>query len=428
MEENMIYSENEILQYVEENDVKFIKLTFCDVNGKMKNISILSSELAATFERGARITAKKIKGFDAANGKDLFLFPDAGTMTLLPWRPQQGRVIRMFCYIRYADGTPFEGDGRYFLKKAMKEAIARGYCFRFGTSCEFTLFRTSESGKPLKKPHDYAGYCDIAPDDKGENIRRDVCLTMEQMGIHPVSSRHESGCGQHEIDFNASSALKAADTFLSFKSAVKSVAEIHGVHASFMPKPIKDDCGNGMHISFSITRDSDLLDGASIEKSAVKSASAGLMKYIREFTLLTNSTVNSYKRLGEFSAPRNIVWSSSEGSQLLRIPDEGTDTFVTLRAADCACNPYYVFGLIIYAALEGIESGLELPPENSGEELLPNDLSKAADAAEVSDFLKRYIPQNILSDMIAERRAEWKEYTGAYDKEAFEDKKYFYNL
>ena len=153
-----------------------------------------------------------------------FLFPDAGTMTLLPWRPQQGRVIRMFCYIRYADGTPFEGDGRYFLKKAMKEAIARGYCFRFGTSCEFTLFRTSESGKPLKKPHDYAGYCDIAPDDKGENIRRDVCLTMEQMGIHPVSSRHESGCGQHEIDFNASSALKAADTFLSFKSAVKSVA------------------------------------------------------------------------------------------------------------------------------------------------------------------------------------------------------------
>ena len=209
----MIYSENEILQYIDDNDVKFVKLTFCDLHGRLKNISILSSELAVTFERGVAITARKLSGFEAAGGKDLFLFPDAQTMTVLPWRPQQGRVIRMFCYIRYADGSPFEGDGRYFLKKAMKAAVAAGYCFRFGTSCEFTLFRLDDNGLPTKNPHDFAGYCDIAPDDKGENIRRDVCLTLEQMGIHPVSSRHESGCGQHEIDFNASSALKAADTF-----------------------------------------------------------------------------------------------------------------------------------------------------------------------------------------------------------------------
>lgn len=427
-EESMIYSENEILQYVEENDVKFVKLTFCDINGKLKNISILSSELAVTFERGVRITAKKITGFEAAQGKDLFLFPDAGTMTLLPWRPQQGRVIRMFCYIRYADGTPFEGDGRYFLKKAMKDAVSKGYCFRFGTSCEFTLFRTSESGKPLKKPHDYAGYCDIAPDDKGENIRRDVCLTMEQMGIHPVSSRHESGHGQHEIDFNAASALKAADTFLSFKSAVKSVAEIHGVHASFMPKPLANDCGNGMHISFSIFRDNDLFEENTDGGDVIKSACAGLMKYIREFTVMTNSTVNSYKRLGEFSAPRNIVWSAGECSQLLRIPDDKIEAFVTLRAADCACNPYYVFGLIIYSALEGIEGSFVLPPENSGTELLPQDLSEAVEIAEGSHFLKKYIPEIILSEIIKERSDEWKEYTAAYDKEAFEDKKYFYNL
>ena len=235
----MIYSENEILQYIDENDVKFVKLTFCDLHGRLKNISILSSELAATFKRGAAISARKLSGFEAAKGKDLFLFPDAQTMTVLPWRPQQGRVIRMFCYIRYADGTPFEGDGRYFLKKATKAAVAAGYSFRFGTSCEFTLFKLDENGLPTKIPHDLAGYCDIAPDDKGENIRRDVCLTLEQMGIHPISSRHESGCGQHEIDFNSSSALKAADTFLSFKSAVKSVAANHEVHASFMPKPIR---------------------------------------------------------------------------------------------------------------------------------------------------------------------------------------------
>ena len=392
----MIYSENEILQYIDENDVKFVKLTFCDINGKMKNISILSSELAVTFERGARLTAKKIKGFESADGRDLFLFPDPQTMTVLPWRPQQGRVIRMYCYIRYADGTPFEGDSRFFLKQAMKKAVSSGYCFRFGTTSEFTLFKTDENGMPTKIPHDFAGYCDIAPDDRGENIRRDVCLTLEQMGIHPVSSRHESGHGQHEIDFDASSALKAADTFLSFKSAVKSVAESHGVHASFMPKPLRNDCGNGMHISFSIFRDNDLLEESSADTNDIrKKAAAGIMKYIREFTLFTNSTVNSYSRLGEFSAPRNITWSEQEGSQLIRICSDNIESAVVLRAADCVCNPYYAFGLIIYAALEGISSDMELPTENTGEERLPDDLEEATVLAGDSEFLKKYIPEKI---------------------------------
>ena len=161
----MVYTESEILQYIEENDVKFVKLSFCDMNGRMKNISILSSELWAAFRYGIRISAKKIQGFSAAGSRDLFLYPDAQTMTPLPWRPQQGRVIRMFCYIRYDDGSPFEGDGRYFLKQAMKAAIEKGYSFRFGTSCEFTLFRKDENGLPVKIPLDLAGYCDIAPDD-----------------------------------------------------------------------------------------------------------------------------------------------------------------------------------------------------------------------------------------------------------------------
>lgn len=425
----MIYSENEILQYVEENDVKFVKLTFCDLQGRLKNISILSSELAVTFEHGVRIAAKKISGFEAANGRDLFLFPDSKTMTVLPWRPQQGRVIRMFCYIRYKDGSPFEGDGRYFLKKAMKAAISVGCCFRFGTSCEFTLFRNDENGIPTKIPHDNAGYCDIAPDDKGENIRRDVCLTLEQMGIHPVSSRHESGCGQHEIDFNASPALKAADTFLSFKSAVKSVAETHGVHASFMPKPLRSDCGNGMHISFSIFPDSDFLEEkTTFTDGELKNAAAGIMEHIRDFTLFTNSTVNSYSRLGEFSAPRDILWAADEGSQLIRMSAENIDSPVELRAADCVCNPYYVFGLMIYASLEGISKKSQLPDENESIERLPSSLEEAADCAENSDFIKKYIPENILDAVITYSRKEWKEYSTAYDKEAFEDQKYFYSL
>ena len=425
----MVYSENEILQYIEENDVKFVKLTFCDLHGRLKNISILSSELAVTFERGVRIAAKKISGFEAANGRDLYLFPDAQTMTVLPWRPQQGRVIRMFCYIRYKDGTHFEGDSRYFLKKAMKAAVAAGYCFRFGTSCEFTLFHLNDNGLPTKNPHDYAGYCDTAPDDKGENIRRDVCLTLEQMGIQPVSSRHESGCGQHEIDFNSSSALKAADTFLSFKSAVKSVAETHGVHASFMPKPLRSDCGNGMHISFTVFPDSDFLEEHGSEcGDIVKSAAAGIMEHIRDFTLLTNSTINSYARLGEFTAPRDIIWSDEEGSQLIRMSPESDDTSVELRAADCVCNPYLVLGMMIYSALEGMTSGAALPDKNSGTARLPENLEKAAEAAEASEFLKKYIPATILEVLILSSREEWREYSSAYDKEAFEDKKYFSSL
>ncbi|WP_297959724.1 glutamine synthetase family protein [uncultured Ruminococcus sp.] len=425
----MVYTENEILQYIEENDVKFVKLTFCDLHGRLKNISILSSELAVTFERGVRVAAKKISGFEAAMGKDLFLFPDAKTMTVLPWRPQQGRVIRMFCFIRYQDGTPFEGDSRYFLKKAMKAAVSAGYCFRFGTSCEFTLFRLDDNGLPTKTPHDFAGYCDTAPDDKGENIRRDVCLTLEQMGIQPVSSRHESGSGQHEIDFNSSSALKAADTFLSFRSAVKSVAETHGVHASFMPKPLRNDCGNGMHISFTVFPDSDFLEERGAEcGDIVKSAAAGIMEHIREFTMLTNSTVNSYARLGEFTAPRDIIWSDEEGSQLIRMSPDSDDVSVELRAADCVCDPYLVLGLMIYSALEGISSGAVLPEKNSGTERLPETLEAAADIAEKSEFLKKYIPENILEVLIRHSREEWKEFISAYDKEAFEDKKYFCSL
>lgn len=431
----MIYSESEILQYIDENDVKFVKLTFCDVYGKLKNISILSSELESVFKNGTRISAKKINGFSVAKGKDLFIFPDAQTMKLLPWRPQHGRVIRMFCYIKYADGTPFELDGRYFLKKAMNEAVKKGFRFRFSTSSEFTLFRIDENGIPTKIPHDFAGYCDIAPDDKGENFRRDVCLTLGQMGIHPISSRHESGAGQHEIDFNASSALKAADTFLSFKSAVKSVAENHGVHASFMPKPLKSACGNGMHIGINLFHDEDFFNNN--EKSDIskelKWAAAGIMKYIKEMTVFTNSTINSYSRLGEFSAPRYITWAEIEEDQLIKFnsyPD--SEAPIVLRAPDCSCNPYFVFALIIYAAMDGIENRFvlqeEYDPDKSDYPCLPKTLEEAVKCAENSDFLKRYFHEDILNSILSECSSEWLSYSSVHDKEKYEEKKYFYNL
>ncbi|MDE7364401.1 MAG: glutamine synthetase family protein [Ruminococcus sp.] len=430
----MIYNESEVLQYIEENDVKFVKLTFCDIRGNLKNISVLSSEMASAFECGVRITAKKIYGFSIAGGKDLYLIPDAQTMRVLPWRPQHGRVIRMFCYIKYADGTHFEGDSRYFLKQAMKKALDKGWCFRFGTSSEFMLFRNDESGLPTKIPHDFAGYCDTAPDDKGENFRRDVCYTLEQMGIQPVSSRHEAGYGQHEIDFNASSALKSADTFLSFKSAVKSIAEQHGIHASFMPKPVRNDCGNGMHIGVNLFRDSDFFNDnqQNDNTSDIYKAVSGMLRFISEYTIFTNSIVNSYSRLKDFTLPRYITWSDMEQEQIMKVNiNTQGEAPIVLRAPDCVCNPYFVFGLLIYSALEGIEGNFEMPEKFNPEKnynTLPENLLESAETAEKSEFLKKYISEDLLDFIVAGAKNEWKEYSSEYDKELYEEKKYFNSL
>ncbi|MDE7225390.1 MAG: type I glutamate--ammonia ligase, partial [Ruminococcus sp.] len=254
-------------------------------------------------------------------------------------------------------------------------------------------------------------------------------------GIHPVSSRHEAGHGQHEIDFNASSALKAADTFLSFKSAVKSIAEQHGIHASFMPKPFRNDYGNGMHIGVNVFRDSDFFnnDTDSDNSEAVKMSAAGIMKFIREYTVFTNSTVNSYSRFGEFSRPRYITWSDEEQEQLVKLNINNIDEApVVLRAPDCVCNPYFVFGLLIYSAMEGIENKFgmaeKFDPDCRCYETLPENLLEAAQTAENSEFLKRYVPQCVIDTVVESAKSEWKEYSSEYDKELYEDKKYFYSL
>lgn len=426
----MIYTENEILQYVDENDVKFVKLTFCDVYGNLKNISVLSSELASVFEHGIKINSSKITGFSTENGKALYLFPDPSTMTMLPWRPQQGRVIRLFCFIRYADGTRYEGDARYFLKKAVKTALDKGYCFRFGTSCEFTLYCVDEKGLPTTNRHDMAGYCDSAPYDKGENIRRDICLTLEQMNIHPLSSYHESGCGQHEIDFNASSALRAADTFMSFKSAVKSISQRNNAYASFMPKADKDDCSNGMKIAMNIIKDDDFFDvGSERSEVKMKHAIAGVLRHLKDITLFTDPIINSYARLQEEGSKNIISWSDDEDSRAAVFSDELSP--IIIRNPDCIGNPYHVFGLLIYAALEGLENEYE-PCDKLGEgasaETLPATLREALDAAEASDFLGRYIDKVILNAFCDVKEKIWTEYSQAEDKDEFEFRTYFYSI
>ena len=335
----MSYTKEDILRIAEEKDVKFIRLQFTDIFGQMKNVAITRSQLSKALNNECMFDGSSIEGFVRINESDMYLRPDYNSFTILPWKDG---VARLICDVYCSDGsTPFLGDPRNVLKKVVKEAADMGYTFNVGPECEFFLFELDEEGNPTTNTNDVAGYFDMGPADQGEQCRRDICLALEEMGFEIEASHHECAEGQHEIDFDAASALKAADTFLSFKSAVRSVSHTHGVYASFMPKPLKDACGNGMHITLTIHRNDEEPDEATL-----RNAAAGIMRYIREMAVFTNTTVNSYARLGEFSIPRTVTWSTKEGAQLFRLYESSAEG-VTLRAADCECNPYYVFGLLI---------------------------------------------------------------------------------
>ena len=242
----------EILEFVEENDIKFIKLQFCDIFGEMKNISIMASQLRKAFLYGISFDASSIKGFLNIEESDLFLFPDPSTLTILPWRPQEGRVARFFCNIKTPEGKIFEGDSRKVLEDAVQKLWELGYTAKVGPECEFYLFKTDDEGEPILIPHDTAGYFAVAPFDKGENIRREICLTLEEMGLKPETSHHESGPGQNEIDFKYDDAIISADNSITFRNVIKTIASLNGLHASFMPKPIIDKSGSGLHINRTI--------------------------------------------------------------------------------------------------------------------------------------------------------------------------------
>lgn len=397
----MRYSKEEVMQYVLEEDVKFIRLAFCDVFGKQKNISIMPGELSRAFEYGIAFDASSVSGFCDETHSDLLLHPQAETLALLPWRPEHGRVVRMFCSISYPDGRQFEYDTRSLLKKAVEDAKQAGYSFAFGSEQEFYLFELDENDRPTKIPYDNAGYMDIAPEDKGENIRREICLTLEQMGVRPESSHHEEGPGQNEVDFRYSDALTAADNTMTYQTVVKTVARRNGVFADFSPKPLRDKPGNGFHINMSVKAE----DGSDNLSYMV----AGILEKTCDITAFLNPTENSYARFGETKAPGYVSWSSENRSQLIRIPAAaGEFCRAELRSPDPMANPYLAFTLLIYAGLWGIENKLD--PQSVADfnlykadketlarfKKLPETLEAARKLAAESPFVRSHIPAAIL--------------------------------
>ncbi len=397
----MSYTPNEVMQYVSEEDVKFIRLAFCDVFGKQKNISIMPDELKRAFEYGIAIDASSVAGFGGEVHSDLLLHPDPSTIAVLPWRPEHGRVVRMFCDISLPDGRDFEADGRKILENAVKDAEKKGIEFFFGSEMEFYLFNRDERGEPTREPYDRAGYMDIAPEDKGENVRREICLTLEQMGINPESSHHEEGPGQNEIDFRYSSPITAADHAVTFRAVVNTIAARNGLFADFSPKPISDKAGNGMHINISAKESSG--------KDVLPFVIAGIMNRIRDITVFLNPCEKSFERLGKNKAPKYISWCTENRSQLIRIPAaEKEYRRAELRSPDPMCNPYLAFALIIHAGLEGIEQKAELieaadfnlysarDKEVKDLLLLPKNLDEAKKAAASSDFVKAHLTKGLI--------------------------------
>ena len=397
----MKYTPDEVMQYVAEEDVKFLRMAFCDIYGRQRNVAIMAGELPRAFRHGIAFDASAVEGFRMNVRSDLFLRPDAATLKELPWRPQHGRVAHMFCDIVHPDGSPFAGDTRRLLRTAVEDAGKLGYEFRFGTEMEFYLFRLDAEGNETKIPFDKAGYMEVAPEDKGENVRRDICLTLERMGIYPESSHHESGPGQNEIDFRYADPVTAADNATLFRSVVKTIAAQNGLWADFSPRPLPDHDGNGMHINISASGHGKALDPRQLVP--------GLLHRIREMTRFLDPAESSYARLGLDKAPAYVSWSEENRSQLLRIPAaEGEFRRLELRSPDSNTNPYLAFTLIIRACLEGLEQGLPLPEPAELDllradsaavrpyEKLPASLTEAAAIARESAFIRNTVPAQVL--------------------------------
>lgn len=405
----MIYTAQEVFDFVKEEDVKFIRLAFCDTLGRQKNISILPSELRRAFEDGISFDASAICGFGGAEKSDLLLFPDPSTLNILPWRPSHGKVVRMFCDIRHPDGTPFSRDTRAILRRAVADAKAAGITVQFGAEIEFYLFKTDENGDPTKIPFDHATYMDVAPEDKGENVRREICLTLLDMGIQPESSHHEEGPGQNEIDFRYSDAMRAADDAMNFITVVKATARQNGLYADFSPKPLENESGNGLHINMSVK----CADGTDRTPAFM----AGILAHIRDLTAFLNPSEASYSRFGKCKAPKFVTWSHENRSQLIRIPAaKGEYRRIELRSPDPSANPYLAYALLIWAGLDGIAKdmcpapavnlNLLAAPESETREFdtLPGSLEEAVALANGSSLVRRVLGEDAASFLTDVRR------------------------
>lgn len=426
------YTKDDIFRMVEEENVEFIRLQFTDIFGTLKNIAITSSQLEKALDNKCMFDGSSVEGFVRIEESDMYLYPDYDTFEIFPWRPQQGKVARLICDVYTPDGKPFEGDPRWILKKTIKEANEMGYRFDVGPECEFFLFHTDDNGLPTTLSHEKAGYFDLGPNDLGENIRRDMVLTLEDMGFEIEASHHEVAPAQHEIDFKYDEVLKTADNIQTFKMTVKTIAKRHGLYATFMPKPKFGISGSGMHINMSLATE----EGKNIfadENGKIGLSDdayhfiAGIMKHARGMSAITNPLVNSYKRLVPgYEAPVYIAWSAKNRSPLIRIPaSRGNGTRVELRNPDPTANPYLVLALCLAAGLDGIKNKIEVPESvdcniyemtpgerrAAGIENMPADLKEAVDCLVADEFLCSVLGEHITTKYVEAKMKEWENYT-----------------
>ena len=424
------YSKEDIMRRAEEEDVEFIRLQFTDIFGNLKNVAVTVSQLEKALDNECMFDGYAIEGFARIEESDMYLYPDYSTMEVFPWRPQQGKVARLICDIHRPGGEPFEGDPRYILKKAVQEAADLGYTFKVGAECEFFLFHLDDNGMPTTITHEQAGYFDVGPMDFGENARRDMVLTLEDMGFVVEASHHDVAPAQHEINFRYDEALATADNIMTFKLAVKTIARRHGLHATFMPKPKYGVNGSGMHINMSLSKDgrnifTDEKDKLGLSREAYYFI-GGIMKHMQAMTAITNPLVNSYKRLVPgYEAPAYITWSATNRSPLIRIPaSRGMGTRLELRCPDPSANPYLALAVCLRAGLDGIRNKI-LPPESVDRDVfgmsvqercekgiaeMPGTLIEAVHCMETDDFMKDVLGSHVFEKYIAAKKEEWNRY------------------
>ncbi len=420
-------AKKEILEKAKELDVKFIRLQFTDIFGVLKNMAIPVEQLDKALDGDLMFDGSSIHGFVRIEESDMYLRPDPKTFVLFPWRPREGAVARLICDVYNPDGTPFEGCPRYVLKKVLAEAAEMGYTMQVGPEMEFFLFQVGKEGNPTLNTHDDAGYFDLGPVDLGEDARRAMVLTLEEMGFEIEASHHEVAPGQHEIDFKHSDALDVADKIMTFKMVVRTIAQRHGLHATFMPKPVFGINGSGMHTNQSLFKDGKnaFYDPSTPDQlsEVAKYYVGGLLKHVRSFTAITNPTVNSYKRLVPgYEAPVYIAWSNRNRSPLIRIPAKrGSSTRIELRNPDPACNPYLALAVCLKAGLDGIKNKIMPPPpvdmniyrltveerERMGIVSLPSSLREALDELEKSDLIRSALGEHVYEKFMEAKSAEW---------------------
>lgn len=424
-------TKQDIMRLAADEDVKFIRLQFTDMIGCLRNIAITSSSLEKALNNECMFDGSPIMGLTSAEDSDLYLYPDLDTFTIFPWRPHQGKVARLICDVYKRDGTPLANDPRMILKKVLKEGAEKGFEFKVGPECEFFLFKTDDEGNPLPIPHDNATYFDLAPIDHGENCRRDICLTLEEMGYTVETSHHEKSRGQHEIVFKYDDALTTADRIATFRTVVKTIAMRNGLHATFMPKPFENEAGSGMHLDMSLFK-----DGKNIfydENSETKLSDmaykfiAGLLKYTPDIVCLTNPTVNSYRRfIPGYEAPCYISWSQTNKSLLVRVPafKDGKHACVEYRSPDPTANPYLALAACLKAGMAGIEENAELPPSVDvnianlsheerkalGIKKLPISLNEAVNIGKKSEFLAALLGEGFKETYLNAKEAEYDSY------------------